>query len=229
MPSERSRARICRSSSTWLSIQLSGSGPPSPSMLPIHPHGRYAGPTRKSPIICLLKPRSESTRRQTASCPVTARGVLIPLSAIQSIIRCHSRPVPPRHGVGKGAVVEEVPDAVGSGDSHPRAARLRGVSGGEPAGAGSPLRFRATCSRYQLRADAMATPLEPRRTTCPARLSTSNTSRPLSAGIGSTRKWLACSGTTRATRAADAARSTTGVARAPAPPAPPGPRAGTRA
>ena len=37
-----------------------------------------------------LKPRSRSTSRQVASCPVAASGVLMPISAIQSIIRCQS-------------------------------------------------------------------------------------------------------------------------------------------
>src|SRR6185437_15350986 len=86
MPRERSRARICLSSVMWESIQLSGSGPSRPSMFAIQPHGKYAGPTRKSAICFLENPKSLRTCRQTASCPVTARGALMPFSAIQSII-----------------------------------------------------------------------------------------------------------------------------------------------
>src|SRR6185437_13471335 len=55
-------------------------------MFAIQPHGKYAGPTRKSAICFLENPKSLRTCRQTASCPVTARGALMPFSAIQAMI-----------------------------------------------------------------------------------------------------------------------------------------------
>ena len=67
----------------------------------------------------------------------------------------------------------------------------------------------ATCSRYQLSADATATPLEPRNTTRSPRLSTSKTSSPASGAICSTTKCAAWPGTTR-WMSEDAALTTSG-------------------
>ena len=87
MPSARILASILFCREACLSIHPRGSGPPCLLTFPMRCHGRNAGPVKKSSSSVSETPRDRHTFLQTASSPVSASGIEIPWSAIQSISR----------------------------------------------------------------------------------------------------------------------------------------------
>lgn len=87
IPSSRMRCRIFCCSTRWLSIQPCGSGPSHCLMFPILFQGRSEGPAKKCSTSASLRPTAGEVYRDLnmCSCPTKASGVLILLSAIQSI------------------------------------------------------------------------------------------------------------------------------------------------
>nr|GMC86446.1 hypothetical protein Iba_chr04dCG11040 [Ipomoea batatas] len=90
MPSSVILCNICFCNDSCLSNQFWDKGKPYPCRFAIRAQARKAGPPKKSFKSCAVKLNSCcQTTEVMASCPVNARGRLIPWRAIQSISFSH--------------------------------------------------------------------------------------------------------------------------------------------